>query len=183
MIRYGKLSVKEVLDAISPELLDLDEPALKRIRSAHKLNFSLARNAEGIIRHKPFNKTYALNLASHRLTTFKKHSVDYKIACTKCGVTGSFFAAEAHVTENPHLNLYAEDNGKEVLMIVKELAVKCFECEVKVEPPKKISRNLSTEESREYWAAAQRTAEEVSTWPDWKRAGINVSDIRSKPRI
>lgn len=171
MIRYGKLSVKEVLDAISPELLDLDEPALKKIRSAHKLNLSLAK------------KTYALNLASHRLTTFKKHSVDYKIACTKCGVTGSFFAAEAHVTENPHLNLYAEDNGKEVLMIVKELAVKCFECEVKVEPPKKIGRNLSTEESRAYWAAAKKTAEEVSTWPDWKRAGINVSNIRSKPRI
>jgi hypothetical protein len=171
MIRYGKLSVKEVLDAISPDLLELDESALKKIRSAHKLNFSLA------------NKTYDLNLASHRLTTFKKHSVNYKVACTKCGATGSFFAAEAHVTENPHLNLYAEDNGKEVLMIVKDFAVKCLECEVKVEPRKKIGRNLSTEESREYWAAAERTAAEVSTWPDWKRAGINVSDIRSKPRI
>lgn len=43
---------------------------------------------------------------------------------------------------------------------------------------KKIVRNLSTPESRSWWARAK----EVSSWPDWKRAGINVAQTRSEPR-
>jgi hypothetical protein len=35
-------------------------------------------------------------------------------------------------------------------------------------------RNLSTEESRKFWADAKKTAADVRSWPDSKRAGINV---------
>ncbi len=42
----------------------------------------------------------------------------------------------------------------------------------------KITRNLATEADKAFWAAAERVAAEVRTWPDWKRAGINVSDVR-----
>ena len=47
---------------------------------------------------------------------------------------------------------------------------------------KKIVRNLSTPESRAFWATAEESAREVQTWPDWKRAGINVASLRSVPR-
>jgi len=43
---------------------------------------------------------------------------------------------------------------------------------------KKILRNTSTPELRELWRKAEETAAEVATWPDWKRAGINVADRR-----
>ena len=46
----------------------------------------------------------------------------------------------------------------------------------------KIIRDLSTEENRAFWARAEAAAKEVSQWPDWKRAGINVEQIRSEPR-
>lgn len=42
----------------------------------------------------------------------------------------------------------------------------------------KITRNLDTPESREFWSKAEEAAAEVATWPDWKRAGINVSQTR-----
>lgn len=45
-----------------------------------------------------------------------------------------------------------------------------------------IYRNLSTPESRAFWAGVEESAREVLTWPDWKRAGINVADLRSTPR-
>ena len=48
---------------------------------------------------------------------------------------------------------------------------------------KKIVRNMSTEESRKFWEAAERTAAEVETWPAWKRAGINVVQVRGEPRV
>jgi hypothetical protein len=40
----------------------------------------------------------------------------------------------------------------------------------------RVRRNLSTPESREFWKRADEAAAEVSGWPDWKRAGINVVD-------
>jgi predicted Fe-S protein YdhL (DUF1289 family) len=46
----------------------------------------------------------------------------------------------------------------------------------------RILRNLSTPESRAFWEGCERAAEEVATWPDWKRAGINVAATRSEPR-
>ena len=45
-----------------------------------------------------------------------------------------------------------------------------------------VTRNLSTPESRAFWVACEATAAEVATWPDWKRAGINESQLRATPR-
>jgi hypothetical protein len=42
-----------------------------------------------------------------------------------------------------------------------------------------IGRNLSTPEGREFWDGDTC---EVDTWPDWKRAGINVTETRATPR-
>jgi hypothetical protein len=47
---------------------------------------------------------------------------------------------------------------------------------------KKIVRNMSTPESRKFWEDAGKASAEVATWPDWKRAGINVSQLRDTPR-
>jgi len=44
----------------------------------------------------------------------------------------------------------------------------------------RIRRNLSTSRSRAWWADALRVAAIVRTWPDWKRAGINVAERRTK---
>jgi len=46
----------------------------------------------------------------------------------------------------------------------------------------KITRNINTPESKEFWAQCEKSSEEVSTWPTWKRAGINVAQQRSTPR-
>jgi hypothetical protein len=43
-------------------------------------------------------------------------------------------------------------------------------------------RNLSTEESRDFWARCQRSAVKVAGWPAWKRVGINVGTVRQEPR-
>lgn len=47
---------------------------------------------------------------------------------------------------------------------------------------KKIRRDLSTPEAREFWRVAEESAREVGTWPDWKRAGINVTQSRETSR-
>ena len=44
----------------------------------------------------------------------------------------------------------------------------------------KIVRNLSTTENREFWSVVKAASEEVKSWPDWKRAGINVATERSR---
>lgn len=44
----------------------------------------------------------------------------------------------------------------------------------------KVYRNLSTPEGRAFWTPSAR-AHEVETWPDWKRAGINVAEIPGLP--
>lgn len=44
----------------------------------------------------------------------------------------------------------------------------------------KVYRNLSTPEGRAFWTPSPR-AHEVDTWPDWKRAGINVTEIPGQP--
>ena len=46
---------------------------------------------------------------------------------------------------------------------------------------KPIGRNMSTPESRAFWESAEKSAAEVQTWPDWKRAGINVTQMRDEP--
>jgi hypothetical protein len=48
---------------------------------------------------------------------------------------------------------------------------------------KKIVRNMSTPESREFWEGIERSSIEVRQWPAWKRAGINVSQFRREPRV
>lgn len=46
----------------------------------------------------------------------------------------------------------------------------------------RLVRNMDTPESRKFWEDVERTAAEVRTWPDWKRAGINESSTRETPR-
>jgi hypothetical protein len=46
----------------------------------------------------------------------------------------------------------------------------------------KIIRNIFTPESKKFWEEAEQNAAIVDAWSDWKRAGINVSEVRSKPR-
>src|SRR5262249_8199070 len=48
---------------------------------------------------------------------------------------------------------------------------------------KKIVRNMSTAESREFWDGIERSSIEVRQWPAWERAGINVSQFRREPRV
>lgn len=43
-----------------------------------------------------------------------------------------------------------------------------------------LRRNLSSPESRAFWKDADRIARIVRSWPDWKRAGINVAERRSR---
>jgi len=47
---------------------------------------------------------------------------------------------------------------------------------------KPLQRNMSTEQSRNFWETAERSAAEVEQWPAWKRAGINVSQVREETR-
>lgn len=52
---------------------------------------------------------------------------------------------------------------------------------------KKLVRNLATEENRAFWKRVEQAAVEVRSWPDWKRAGINVNqtrlEVRSSPEL
>jgi len=48
--------------------------------------------------------------------------------------------------------------------------------------PTKIIRDLSTEQSRKFWANSEETSKEVLSWPDWKRAGINTLQVRLEAR-
>lgn len=41
-----------------------------------------------------------------------------------------------------------------------------------------IRRNMSTPANRAFWKDVEKVAAEVRSWPDWKRAGINVTDRR-----
>jgi len=46
------------------------------------------------------------------------------VKCVKCGIEGKYFAAEKAVTQNTdkyHLNLYANEDGKEILMTVDHI--------------------------------------------------------------
>lgn len=44
-----------------------------------------------------------------------------------------------------------------------------------------IVRRSDTEMAREFWRRAEEAAREVSTWPAWRRAGINVAYERPEP--
>lgn len=46
----------------------------------------------------------------------------------------------------------------------------------------RIVRNLATDESRDFWSKAEKAAAEVEAWPAWKRAGINVAELRTEAR-
>lgn len=49
---------------------------------------------------------------SKRLQMFKEKGVE----CVFCGIKGSFFAVESYTGVDYHLNLYAKDGNKEILM-------------------------------------------------------------------
>lgn len=46
----------------------------------------------------------------------------------------------------------------------------------------KLVRNLRTPEARAYWESAQRVAERVALWPEWKRVPDRESADRSMGR-
>lgn len=46
----------------------------------------------------------------------------------------------------------------------------------------KIVRNLSSDASRAFWTRIEDSAREVAGWPAWKRAGINVAQLRAQER-
>jgi hypothetical protein len=50
-------------------------------------------------------------------------------------------------------------------------------------PRSKLIRNTSTPEGKAFWEGVEKSAAEVRTWPDWKRAGINVAERREHPRM
>lgn len=47
-------------------------------------------------------------------------------------------------------------------------------------PEKKIHRNMSTPESRAFWESVEKSAAGVSSWPSWKKAGINIEGPHSR---
>ncbi len=47
----------------------------------------------------------------------------------------------------------------------------------------KVTRNMSTQASRDFWKLAEETAEKVQSWPAWKRAGINVATERTPMKV
>jgi ribosomal protein L18E len=47
---------------------------------------------------------------------------------------------------------------------------------------RKIIRNLASDANKAFWKDAETVASDVRTWPDWKRAGINVSSIRTETK-
>lgn len=85
--------------------------------SAEQIMPLLIRKANGEIigkhvlltEHGPFD----VSLGSQRLQLFSKNHT-----CVACGITGSVFRLEAHSSDvnRPHLNLYAEKDGKWILM-------------------------------------------------------------------
>lgn len=64
----------------------------------------------------PFNingRIFMLKVNSNRLILFSKNKT-----CVSCGITGAIFRLEASSAKDPlpHLNLYANENGKFILM-------------------------------------------------------------------
>jgi hypothetical protein len=47
---------------------------------------------------------------------------------------------------------------------------------------KKIIRNLASDANKAFWKDAETVAIKVRSWPDWKRAGINVSSVRTEAK-
>jgi hypothetical protein len=47
---------------------------------------------------------------------------------------------------------------------------------------KRIVRNLSTDEGKQFWSMAEKAAAVVDEWPAWRKAGINVADLRTEAR-
>lgn len=92
---------------------------------------------------------HKVKMSSHRLWTFFKTG----IKCVECGIEGEFFAKEKNHKdeERPHLNLYALDDGEEVLMTKDHVTPKskggdnhidnyqtmCFKCNQKKGDEKK----------------------------------------------
>jgi hypothetical protein len=44
-----------------------------------------------------------------------------------------------------------------------------------------LKRNKQDEASREFWDFVDRTAQEVSSWPDWKKGGPTGSEQPPEP--
>lgn len=65
-------------------------------------------------------KGNSIPLNHTRLRTFKEKG----ITCVSCGITGSFFAVEKSGCFPYHLNLYADKEGKEILMTVDHIKPK-----------------------------------------------------------
>ena len=80
---------------------------------------------------------YTINMNKDNLKLFFRNHV-----CVKCGIEGQYFAMESTGNDNPHFNLYALKDGKEVLMtkdhilpksrggkdIMSNFQTMCFSC-------------------------------------------------------
>lgn len=47
---------------------------------------------------------------------------------------------------------------------------------------KRIVRDMSTPENAAFWARAEQAAPLVEAWPDWKRTGVNDTQVRTVAR-
>lgn len=92
-------SEKVVLAEFTPEKI-LSE--VKKEGKKHRVKKELVVDGE----------TYRVNLNSNRFLVFKKSSV-----CASCGLKGTKMLLELNQNDkSPHFNLYAEENGRLILM-------------------------------------------------------------------
>jgi len=67
-------------------------------------------------------KSYAVRMNSHRYFIFRE-----SLTCAACGLVGSKMLLEQHPADkSPHFNLYAEENGKLVLMTKDHIQAKAY---------------------------------------------------------
>lgn len=81
--------------------------------------------------------SYTINMNKDNLKLFFRNHV-----CVKCGIEGQYFAMECNGNDNPHFNLYALKDGKEILItkdhilpkslggkdVISNYQTMCFSC-------------------------------------------------------
>jgi len=99
---FKKYDIEEVLPFAVDPLLPNELVKNKIRRSSEEFQNSVYRNYDG-------NK---VKMASWRYQVFKK-----SLKCVNCGIEGEYFQLERHIGDKSfHFNLYAELDGKPVLM-------------------------------------------------------------------
>lgn len=60
-------------------------------------------------------KPFKIKTGSSRMVLFKKNR-----QCVCCGISGSIMLLQQHTNENPHINMYAIDNDKKMILMTKD---------------------------------------------------------------